>query len=1007
MKRILTVFLFVCLFHFCQATTYYFSSTIGNDNYTSTEAQHSTTPWRTLDHLNTIINSLQAGDSILFKSGETFYGSIITASSGIADAPIVFSTYGAGGNATITGLVALSGWVYSGNGIWESYNPQLGSEVNIVLLNGGQIPKGRYPNADETNKGYLTYEGHNSNVSITDYELNADTSWTGAEVVIRNQRSIIDRAPITAHAGNTLFYNTSVDWEANNGFGYFIQNHMKTLDKKGEWYYDASVKKLYVFFGTGGPSGTVHASAVNTLISSRYQSHIVFNRLNLTGSNANSFDIYYAEDIRIKNCNILWSGETAVMAADAKKILFENNSITYSNNMGLDFQYACDNSIITKNKITNIGLFPGMGYRGTTGNPTNSAFTAMAITNSPNTLIEYNDIENIGYSGISFMGNDITIKNNLVKNFTITKDDGGGIYTWNGNTALPDNYGRKVIGNIVVDGIGAVEGTNDFINTGAQGIYMDLNSSGVEISGNTIANCTEAGLYSNSPHEIDYINNTLYNNAIQFAVFQFEGILSRNLKLKKNVFFSKWSNQLNMGLSSNDYDIASFGEFDENYYCRPIAEDFVIKTKQGLTSSYKHKSLQDWKSVYNMDRNSKKTAKQIAPYRIMSKTSANKFSNENFNSDVSGISISSDMGNAQLSWTSGSRLDGGALQVSYSGISSQQNQTGVYVPIGAMDATKKYVLKFSTFSSAEGLFTYRFLQDRAPWYNLVETANFKVTPGRNEHEFLITSAPTDMDMALKIETYTQSPFQIDNLRFYEAEASITNPDDSIRFEYNASTLAKTIELDGMYVDVNDTSYFGKVTLQPYSSIVLIKQPDLIVLPFKFLDVTGYVSNKGVELNWSTGNEGNSRYFEIEKSTGKRGFVSIGRVQANKLKEGSKYTFVDPAPDFGSNDYRIKQVDEKDKASFSRIVNIRNGNDLNVTVGPVPAGNFINIIMNRNVDDKDASITVISSAGNVVKSIASPAKGSVIPVNVSGLTPGTYFLSFKSESGSFYKQFIKQ
>src|SRR5688500_7246616 len=139
MKRILTAFLFVCLFHVCKANTYYFSSTTGDDSRSSIDAQNSNTPWKSLSHLHNIIGSLQPGDSVLFKKGETVCGSITTSASGSVNAPIVFSSFGSGDNAVISGFVSLSGWVYTGNGIWESYNASLGSEVNMVLINGVQF----------------------------------------------------------------------------------------------------------------------------------------------------------------------------------------------------------------------------------------------------------------------------------------------------------------------------------------------------------------------------------------------------------------------------------------------------------------------------------------------------------------------------------------------------------------------------------------------------------------------------------------------------------------------------------------------------------------------------------------------------------------------------------------------------------------------------------------------------------------------------------------------------
>jgi hypothetical protein len=49
----------------------------------------------------------------------------------------------------------------------------------------------------------------------------------------------------------------------------------------------------------------------------------------------------------------------------------------------------------------------------------------------------------------------------------------------------------------------------------------------------------------------------------------------------------------------------------------------------------------------------------------------------------------------------------------------------------------------------------------------------------------------------------------------------------MRFEYNASTNSKKISLGETYLDVLGNSYSGEITLQPYTSIVLIKASNAI------------------------------------------------------------------------------------------------------------------------------------------------------------------------------------
>jgi len=252
MKNFLTLLLVFCL-HSAWATNYYFSSVSGDDSRTPAQAQNPSTPWRTISKLNAYFNRLQPGDAVLLKRGETFYGSIYISKSGTVNSPIVISAYGTGNKPVITSLVTLNNWVSKGNGIWESHNSSLDNKISVVLLNGVQQELGRYPNSDAANKGYLTINSHTNN-SITGNESTSYHNWTGAELVLRSRRWIIDRCLIKKHSGSTITYASATGYGAIDGYGYFIQNDIKTLDKFGEWYYNPSAKKLSVYFGSNTPS---------------------------------------------------------------------------------------------------------------------------------------------------------------------------------------------------------------------------------------------------------------------------------------------------------------------------------------------------------------------------------------------------------------------------------------------------------------------------------------------------------------------------------------------------------------------------------------------------------------------------------------------------------------------------------------------------------------------------------------------------------------------------------
>src|SRR5688572_26961189 len=75
---------------------YYFSVATGDDSRSAQEAQNPETPWKSIDKLNAFSRGLQPGDSVLFKRGEVFYGSITIRARGAMNNPIYYGAWGAG-----------------------------------------------------------------------------------------------------------------------------------------------------------------------------------------------------------------------------------------------------------------------------------------------------------------------------------------------------------------------------------------------------------------------------------------------------------------------------------------------------------------------------------------------------------------------------------------------------------------------------------------------------------------------------------------------------------------------------------------------------------------------------------------------------------------------------------------------------------------------------------------------------------------------------------------------
>ena len=73
------------------------------------------------------------------------------------------------------------------------------------------------------------------------------------------------------------------------------------------------------------------------------------------------------------------------------------------------------------------------------------------------------------------------------------------------------------------------------------------------------------------------------------------------------------------------------------------------------------------------------------------------------------------------------------------------------------------------------------------------------------------------------------------------------------------------------------------------------------------------------LTWRTETEINNDYFAIERSTDGVNFTELGQVEgAGSTTIPQSYEFIDNAPEFGDNAYRLRIVDTDGTFKYSEI-----------------------------------------------------------------------------------------
>lgn len=814
--------LFCVLLLFCfkvHAANYYFSDKIGNDSRSSSQAQNPDTPWKSIGKINAIFPALNPGDKIFLRRGEVFAGEIILTNSGSSGKPIIIGAYGNGAKPIITSMVPLSNWKSNGGGIFETSHPDLDiDELNIVLIDNEKQEMGRYPNSDASNKGYLTYESSSGNRSLTSNSLNSSPNWAGAEVVVRKTFWIIDRHRITSHNGNTVNYapNPDSSYEPTPNYGFFIQNNIKTLDQLGEWFYDASSKKFLMFFGSSTPNDHfVEASTGDQLVTnSKTVSFIVFENLHFRGANKNIVFLEGGDNIKILGCDIEYGGDNGLFINGVSDFELSKSKVIGSGNNGI-LLGTSENAIIKNNLVKDTYLLPGL-TRGGDGKGIS------IFASSDNNLVEGNQVINSGYIGIRFSGNKTIVHNNLVDNFCLTKNDGGGIYSYSGKS---DNFnGRKVTNNIILNGKGVKEGTNlqnHLSFPQVEGIYLDDNVTGVEVLGNTVAHVTSRGIYLHNTDKIILKGNLVYDSRdLFYAKNDHMGNPLRNTLVEENFFITKDAFQNQMALYSNANDIGNFGRFNKNYYASPTTDGFRFKTniKQSSATEEQTFDLKGWQSSKNWERDATFSPYTVSPYKVKEIKGSNKYDNQKFSSHVRNVGCN----NCNTSWDNSGMLDGGALKVSFS------DHGLLSMGIGALKEGKKYLMKFSTKGNKITPLTAYVRQSGSPWQRISGLHTIEVSTNRQEHELLF-SPVADMEISrveFRLSQKIDADVWIDNLEFFEVSHEEIRQEEFLLFEFNATNSAKTIPLNGEYVNAKNEKFSKRITLEPFTSMVLLKTSEL-------------------------------------------------------------------------------------------------------------------------------------------------------------------------------------
>lgn len=559
------------------ATDYYFSSSSGNNSH-SINSQ--STPWATLDKLN--MTSLNSGDRIFFKAGDTFRGQIT-----VSQSNLTFDSYGLGTKPIISGAEQVTGW----NLISGKYEATITKTVKNFFVNHYEMTLARLPNSGS----YRYLDTANGKNGFIDTELTEATGyWNSAKICVRTSQWSWEKTNVATYTPGQITYGTPTSLTAIAGFGYFFYDKFELLDADQEWYYNAATQKIY-YIGSNPNADNCEVSVQDWVAGIQINS----NASNISIQNLAFHKQYQAgvwitgnssTGVIINNCEFYGQYNYGVQS-NGRSHEVNNCFFRAVDGHAVDVSNG-GNVTIHHSTFRRIGQYRNSGIGGQTN------LSAIALNFVDNCSVHHNDIDSTGYCGISADGSYHVVERNIAKHTMLLLNDGAPFKTFGGQShhvTFRNNFASESNGN--------TEGMGNYSNIfNTPGIYLDFDSNNITVEDNTIFDQTPKGIFMNGGSH----TNTVQRNVVYGTNFLIDlNGASRPTAIhddviQNNVFFALSSSAVIMrqteSITSPGFN---FGTIDYNYYFHPYNANRIALRMISASPSYY--TLSNWQSSTGND----------------------------------------------------------------------------------------------------------------------------------------------------------------------------------------------------------------------------------------------------------------------------------------------------------------------------------------------------------------------------------------------------------------------
>ncbi len=200
-----------------------------------------------------------------------------------------------------------------------------------------------------------------------------------------------------------------------------------------------------------------------------------------------------------------------------------------------------------------------------------------------------------------------------------------------------------------------------------------------------------------------------------------------------------------------------------------------------------------------------------------------------------------------------------------------------------------------------------------------------------------------------------------------------------------------------------TGNISATTLASFGSFALGSVS--FILPVNLVQFSASKNNGTAMINWTTTDEINVGYYEVQRSDDGIVFYTIGTVAARNQTDLQQYQFADSQPLKEQTYYRLRSVDIDGKTKLSKVVKISNLNMGAYLTVANPVHNAIHITAGNTGGVFEYRINTLG--GQTVRGGSINITGSVAEIPLPASFKGVYILQMQKAGFNFVQKIVVQ